>query len=101
MFLLDNSKEDLAIIFVFLNSLILIVTVTLCSIVIPLMLQDKKTKKITRNFLLSLCISDLVRVVLGSGFLILVGLGLKLGDSLCLYAVTLFLMSQIASPLVT
>lgn len=88
-------------VFVILNAIILFVTVTLCSVVIPLLVQDTKTKEVTKRFLLSLCVSDLLRVVLGSGFLIRVGTGLKVSDASCLYEATLFSTSQLASSLVT
>lgn len=85
--------------FVILNAIFFLATVILCSIVIPILVQDEKTKKVTKNFLLSLCISDLVRVVLGCGFLIRTGIGLKVSDG-CLCEVTLFGVSLVASLLV-
>lgn len=87
--------------FVILNAIFLLATVILCSIFIPILVQDEKTKKVTKNFLLSLCISDLIRVVLGCGFLIRAGTGLKLSDSSCWYEIGLFGISLVAGLLVT
>lgn len=87
----NSRKIDMAYnTFVIVNAIFILATIILCSIVIPILVQDEKTKKVTKNFLLSLCISDMVRVVLGSGFLIRTGIGLTVGDESCLCEVTLF-----------
>lgn len=83
--------------FVVINSVILVTTVVECLVVFGLFSQDLKNRRISHNFVISLCIADLVHAILGCGVLIHMSLGLKLIDDLCHWEVTLLTCSHTIS----
>lgn len=87
--------------FVVINSLILVTTVIECLLVFGLFSQDFRNRRISHNFVISLCMADLVHAILGCGVLIHMGVGLKLIDNLCHLEVTLLTCSHTISLICT
>lgn len=85
------------VMFVVINSVILVTTVVECLVVFGLFSQDLRNRRISHNFVISLCIADLVHAILGCGVLIHMGLGLKLIDNVCHLEVTLLTCSHTIS----
>ncbi|XP_063705846.1 adenosine receptor A2b-like [Culicoides brevitarsis] len=75
--------------FLVINSVILVTTVLECLIVFGLLSQDFRNRRISHNFVISLCVADLVHAIFGCGVLIHMASGLKLIDSSCHLEVTL------------
>lgn len=80
--------------FVVINSVILLTTVCECLVVFGLFSQDFRNRRISHNFVISLCVADLFHVILGCGVLIHMSLGLKLVDNWCHFEVTLLTCSD-------
>lgn len=83
--------------YVVINSFILVITVIECLVVFGLFSQDLRNRRISHNFVISLCVADLVHAILGCGVLIHMAVGLRLVDDLCHIEVTLLTCSNTVS----
>lgn len=89
--------DETSLAFVIINCIILVCTCIECLIVLALFSQETKHRKASHLFVISMCVADLVHVVLGCGVLIHMGFGLKLMDETCHLEIAILLTSHVVS----
>lgn len=83
--------------FQIINLIILIATVSGCSIVLLLFFKERKHRKIAHNYVISMCLADIVHGGLGCGMVVFFCTGLKLSDNRCPIVTSVLLISVYVS----
>lgn len=84
-------------IFQVINWLILVLTIIGCCLVLLLFYKERKHRKIAHNYVISMCLADIVHGGFGSGMVIVFCTGLKLSDDLCPIVTSVLLISVYVS----
>lgn len=84
-------------IFQIINLLILILTCVGCSLVLLLFYKERKHRKIAHNYVISMCLADIIHGGLGCGMVVIFCTGLKLSDDRCPIVTSVLLTSVYVS----
>lgn len=77
----ENSFADT--LFTTIYTLILLITLFGCSLVLTLFHMERKNRKVAHNFVISMCLADIMHGCVGSAVVIHYCNGLLVGDSTC------------------